>query len=200
MGYFTQMLTHLPMNQTILEAVRETSSQSEALIRTVLARLSFPRDDVYKTSALLSGGEKVKAALAKVFLSDNNLLLLDEPTNFLDIAAQETLQEVLQEYPGTLLFASHDRTFINGLASHTLVIEDGRIMLYEGNYDSYLIQAEKQRRRFDGDASETLFKKMQLETEQAAILGKLSMARHQADKADLEQRYAEVIRELNRLR
>ncbi|MDN8974874.1 ATP-binding cassette domain-containing protein, partial [Staphylococcus aureus] len=86
-----------------------TSSQNETLIRTVLARMHFWDEDVYKKVGILSGGEKVKLALAKLFLSEVNMLVLDEPTNFLDIAALEALETLMKSYHGTILFVTHDR-------------------------------------------------------------------------------------------
>ncbi|MEQ7737571.1 ATP-binding cassette domain-containing protein, partial [Escherichia coli] len=78
----------------------------------VLSRLLFKREDVYKKVEMLSGGERVKTALAKVFLGNYNVLLLDEPTNYLDLHTKEALQEVLKAYPGTILFVTHDRYFV----------------------------------------------------------------------------------------
>lgn len=102
-GYFSQNLDVLDVNKSILENVSETSNQSETLIRIVLARLSFFRDDVYKKVAVLSGGERVKVAFSKLFVSDINTLLLDEPTNFLDIEALKALEGLLLDYEGTIL-------------------------------------------------------------------------------------------------
>ncbi|SEM68214.1 macrolide transport system ATP-binding/permease protein [Lihuaxuella thermophila] len=143
-GYFHQQLANLDEERSILNNVQGSSPYSETLIRTVLARLLFPREAVYKPVRVLSGGEKVKVALAKVFLSDANLLLLDEPTNFLDIFTREELEKVLRAYPGTILFASHDRWFIRKLADHLLILNEGTATYFTGNYDEYL---ESQQRK-----------------------------------------------------
>ncbi|PIB67218.1 ATP-binding cassette domain-containing protein, partial [Pseudomonas sp. 2822-17] len=87
---------------TILENVSSTSKQEQSFIRTVLARLNFLREDVYKVVGTLSGGERVKVALAKIFVSDINMLILDEPTNYLDIKAAAALESLLKEYEGTV--------------------------------------------------------------------------------------------------
>src|SRR5699024_4325758 len=104
-----------------------TSTQSETLIRIILARLHFFRDDVYKQVKVLSGGERVKVALAKLFVSDVNFLMLDEPTNHLDIESVQTLEELLNNYKGTILLVSHDRYFIEKLADRIMEIKNKKI-------------------------------------------------------------------------
>ncbi|HET7616047.1 MAG TPA: ABC-F type ribosomal protection protein, partial [Bacillales bacterium] len=112
-GFFRQDLSTLDDRKSIYENVSHKSPYPESTIRTILARLLFKRDDVFKPIGVLSGGEKVKAALAKLFLADYNVLLLDEPTNYLDLFTHEQLEEVLAAYPGTILFATHDRRLMN---------------------------------------------------------------------------------------
>src|SRR5699024_3615688 len=133
-GYFSQNLDVLDENKSILENVSETSKQDETFIRTVLARLHFYRDDVHKKVEVLSGGERVKVSFAKLFVSEINTLLLDEPTNVLDIVAMEALEDLLQNYEGTVLLVSHDRRFLQNIASRILTIENKRITLFEGTY------------------------------------------------------------------
>ena len=108
-GYFSQDIDILDPDKNLLRNLQSTSSQSEALLRTVLIRLRFKREDFFKPIQLLSGGEKVKAALAKILVSDCNVLMLDEPTNHLDLDAVTALEELLYNYPGTLIFTTHDR-------------------------------------------------------------------------------------------
>ncbi|GAA0466232.1 ribosomal protection-like ABC-F family protein [Alkalibacillus silvisoli] len=136
-GYFDQQLKTLRSEKTIIDNVRETSIQDETLMRTILARLGFRREKVYKKVGVLSGGERVKVALAKIFVSDVNTLVLDEPTNFLDIEALEALEGLLLEYPGTLIFVSHDRSFVNRLAKKLLIIENQQVHLFEGSLDEW---------------------------------------------------------------
>ncbi|UJL46770.1 Vga family ABC-F type ribosomal protection protein [Virgibacillus sp. NKC19-16] len=136
-GYFSQNLDVLDLNESILENVNSSSNQDETLIRTVLARLHFFREDVYKKVQVLSGGERVKVAFAKLFVSDINTLLLDEPTNFLDIEAVEALEELLLDYVGTILLVTHDRRFIQHIANRVLTIEHQEIHLFDGTYEEY---------------------------------------------------------------
>src|SRR5699024_542442 len=123
-GYFSQHITILKDQKSILENVQLSSKQNETMIRTVLARMQFLDDDVYKKVAMLSGGEKVKVALAKLFLSNVNMLVLDEPTNFLDIESLEALETLIKDYRGTVIFVTHDRMFIKNVATKILEIED----------------------------------------------------------------------------
>lgn len=116
-GYFKQNLDTLDLSKTVLENVMETSVQSEKTMRGILARLLIRREDVFKKVSVLSGGERVKLAFAKLFGSPANLLLLDEPTNFLDMPAIEALQQMVEDYEGTVLFVSHDRTFLEECAT-----------------------------------------------------------------------------------
>jgi pleuromutilin/lincosamide/streptogramin A transport system ATP-binding/permease protein len=136
-GYFSQNLDVLDVNKSILENVSETSKQDETFIRTVLARLHFYREDVYKKVDVLSGGERVKVTFAKLFVSDINTLLLDEPTNFLDIEAVEALEGLLKDYEGTVLLVSHDRRFIQNIVARILTIDSKEITLFEGSYQEY---------------------------------------------------------------
>ena len=136
-GYFSQNLDVLDVNKSILENVSKTSKQDETFVRTVLARLHFYRDDVYKKVDVLSGGERVKVSFAKLFVSEVNTLLLDEPTNFLDIDALEALEDLLKDYAGTVLVVSHDRRFLKNIASRILTIENKEIALFEGSYPEY---------------------------------------------------------------
>jgi len=106
----------------------------------------FTGDDVDKKIEVLSGGEKARVALAKLLLRPVNFLILDEPTNHLDIEACAVLEEAFRAYAGTLLFVSHDRTFINALATRVVEVEHGRIEEHLGNYDAYLERKERAER------------------------------------------------------
>ncbi|MEN2766662.1 ribosomal protection-like ABC-F family protein [Ornithinibacillus xuwenensis] len=137
-GYFSQNLDILNVNETILDNVTSTSSQEVSLVRTVLARLHFFKEDVYKQVHVLSGGERVKVAFAKIFLSDINTIVLDEPTNYLDIAAMEALESLLIEYEGTVIFVSHDRRFIQHVAQKVIHLDQQKMKLFDGDYEAYL--------------------------------------------------------------
>lgn len=118
---------------------------------------------------MLSGGERVKVALAKLFVSDINTLVLDEPTNFLDIQAVEALESLLEEYEGTIIFVSHDRRFIEKIATRILSIEHGEIRLFEGPYHKYIEHVPKEERDQKED------QRLILETKITEVLSRLSM-------------------------
>jgi ATP-binding cassette, subfamily F, member 3 len=124
---------------TVLEEMYGTAPKDWTLedVRGMLGRFLFSGDDVYKQISVLSGGERSRLALAKMLLRPSNVLLLDEPTNHLDVAARETLEAALIEYPGTLVLASHDRYLIDKLANKVVDVEGGQVTLYSGNYTSY---------------------------------------------------------------
>ena len=106
--------------------------------RDLLARFGITGDLVFQTVGSLSGGERNRAALARLAAIDANFLVLDEPTNHLDLWARDALERALREFEGTVLFVSHDRYFVNRVADHLLVVEPGRFRVIEGNYDTYL--------------------------------------------------------------
>ena len=111
-------------------------------LRSMLGCFLFSGDDVFKKIGVLSGGERNRYALARLLLQPSNLLLLDEPTNHLDLRAKDVLLESLQAYTGTLVFVSHDRYFIDGLANRVVEVADGGISVYDGNYEDYLYRKE----------------------------------------------------------
>jgi len=135
-GYFSQDLDVLDPNRTLLQNVMDSSVQSESTVRTILARLLFRRDEVHKTVSVLSGGERVKVALARILASDANVIILDEPTNYLDAYSMEALQILLAHYEGTLLLVSHDRQFAKDLADRFWVFKGHEILQFEGGWDS----------------------------------------------------------------
>ena len=98
----------------------------------------FSEDDVFKKIGVLSGGERNRYALARMLLAPSNFLLLDEPTNHLDMRAKDVLLEALKEYNGTVVFVSHDRYFIDNLATRVFEIQEGHVHVYPGNYEDYL--------------------------------------------------------------
>ncbi len=126
-GYAKQNMSQIDMDKTVLENVRDVSIQSESIARIILARLLLTERDIRKKAKELSGGERMKLSFAMLFVSDVNLLILDEPTNYLDIPSIEALEKLLVEYEGTLLFVSHDKTFVDHVATEKLLIKDGKI-------------------------------------------------------------------------
>ncbi len=109
-------------------------------LRSLLGCFMFTGDDVFKTLGVLSGGERNRYALARMLVSPANFLLLDEPTNHLDMRAKDVLLDAIQEFTGTVLFVSHDRYFIDGLATRVFEVEDHRVHIYPGNYEDYLFR------------------------------------------------------------
>ncbi|MBA2715015.1 MAG: ABC-F family ATP-binding cassette domain-containing protein [Rubrobacteraceae bacterium] len=120
-GYFDQDNTSVPPDLTALEAVPKTE-RDETLVRTVMGRMGVRKETVNKKVAKLSSGERAKVLLAAIILGDNNLLVLDEPTNYLDIETQDVLLTALEDFPGGILFVSHDRYFVDALATGTVAL------------------------------------------------------------------------------
>jgi ATP-binding cassette subfamily F protein 3 len=124
--------------QTILEALWDVvPDQGEGFVRSVAGGFLFSGDDVEKPVGVLSGGERARVALARVLLRRSNLLLLDEPTNHLDLGSAEALIEALARYDGTMLFVSHDRSFLNRLATRIWEVRDGSVVDTPGNLDAW---------------------------------------------------------------
>jgi ATP-binding cassette subfamily F protein 3 len=133
-SYYDQHLGDLPEDRTMIEVLSAVHPISEESARHHLARLLFRGDDVFKRVRQLSGGERSRLAMARLMLDQANLLFLDEPTNHLDVPSQETLQEALTEFSGTLVFVSHDRELIDAVATHTWWLEEGRVRMELGGY------------------------------------------------------------------
>jgi ATP-binding cassette subfamily F protein 3 len=136
-GYFAQAHEGLNPDNTLIQEIQTVAPQMlPADARHYLARYLFTGDDVYKKVEVLSGGERGRLALAKLALYETNLLLLDEPTNHLDIPSQEILQDVLDNYPGTILLVSHDRYLIDALGTQVWEIEpdESRLTVFKGTY------------------------------------------------------------------
>lgn len=139
MGYFDQEQANLTSNNTVLNEVWNCfPTRLEKDIRTLLGNFLFTGDDVFKTVNQLSGGEKVRLTLCKLMLEKNNFLLLDEPTNHLDIDSKEMLELSLEDYEGTVFFISHDRYFIDKIATRILEVTPEGVVSYLGNYSDYI--------------------------------------------------------------
>lgn len=139
-GYFAQYRVEmLNPKQTVLESVLDCENPvSEQTARTVLGSFLFRDDDVFKPTAVLSGGEKTRVALVKLLLDPPNVLLMDEPTTHLDIGSIDALIGALKQYEGTLIFISHDVHFIRSIATSVLHISAGKLTAYPGDYQYYL--------------------------------------------------------------
>lgn len=137
-GYYDQEQAELTSSKRVLDELwDEYPDMPEKEIRTCLGNFLFSGDDVLKPVRSLSGGEKARVALAKLMLQKANFLILDEPTNHLDLDSKEVLENALIDYPGTLLFVSHDRYFINRIATRVLELSQDHAEEYLGDYDYY---------------------------------------------------------------
>lgn len=144
MSYFDQQLQDFTMSKTVLEEVWDAFPELDHTeIRKALGRFLFRGEEVFKQVSVLSGGEKVRVALVKLMLKGDNLLLLDEPTNHLDIQGKEALERALENFDGTMIFVSHDRYFIEKLATDIFVIKNGQISLTSKNV-SEVVQEDKE--------------------------------------------------------
>lgn len=143
LGYIPQEIRFPTESDTVLEAFRRDCVSTEGEARAILARYFFCGTSVFKRVSALSGGEKVFLKLAILLQNQVNFLILDEPTNHIDIETREMLEEALLEFPGTLLFVSHDRFFIGKIATRLALLHDRRIERFDGQYGDYLIWKEK---------------------------------------------------------
>ncbi|HEV5793230.1 ABC transporter ATP-binding protein [Streptococcus pneumoniae] len=138
-GYYDQTQSKLTPSNTVLDELwNDFKLTPEVEIRNRLGAFLFSGDDVKKSVGMLSGGEKARLLLAKLSMENNNFLILDEPTNHLDIDSKEVLENALIDFDGTLLFVSHDRYFINRVATHVLELSENGSTLYLGDYDYYI--------------------------------------------------------------
>ncbi len=141
-GYFAQAHEELNPENTVLAELLSVREMPLSQARNYLATYLFQGDDVFRPVSTLSGGERGRLALAKLSLSGANFLLLDEPTNHLDIPSQEILQDVLDNYEGTILLVSHDRYLIDALATQIWALTPGEITVFEGPYQEYAAMKE----------------------------------------------------------
>lgn len=153
-GYYDQEQAKLTSNKTVLmELWDDYPELNEVNVRTTLGNFLFSDDDVLKNVQSLSGGEKARLALAKLTLLEANVLILDEPTNHLDIESKEVLEAALIDFEGTILFVSHDRYFINRIASKIVELASEKATVFLGDYDYYQekLAEEKELARLDAE-------------------------------------------------
>lgn len=136
--YFDQQMDSLNPDNTIFDEFNnEFPELTTTKVRSMLGTFQFTGEDVFKEIKVLSGGEKVRLQLCKIFKKEANLLLLDEPTNHMDIVGKESLENILKEYKGSLIFVSHDRYFVNKIADSILAFEPEGVVYFDGNYEEY---------------------------------------------------------------
>lgn len=196
-GYFSQNMSDLNPNKTILENIMEDSIHDEANIRTILGNLLIQKEDVYKKVEVLSGGERVKVAIAKLILSNSNFLILDEPTNFLDLKSIEALEKLIQEYKGTILLITHDKTLADNVANDIILIEDKNLIEFEGNYSKYMQYKEninKQKNKPNAN------KKILLEFKLSSLNSQIALTNDANKKAKLLEEYNILFQEYNEIK
>ena len=185
----------LDPEKTVLENVMDVSVHPESLARTVLIRLNFRRDDVFKPVSVLSGGERAKVALARLLLMDCNLLVLDEPTNHLDLFTLEELERLLADYGGTILFVSHDEEFVRKTATRIVRFDRRKLVSFEGTLGEM-----KNASRRDTSAEELRLAVSALEMRMAALAARMS-APKKGDRPDqLQAEYLEIAEKLRALK
>ena len=185
----------LDMAKSVLDNVTDVSVYPESLARTVLSRLNFRRDEIFKPVGVLSGGERAKAALAGLLLRDSNLLILDEPTNHLDLFTLEELERLLADYGGTVLFVSHDREFVRKTATRVVRFDRQRLTAFEGSPE----EMENSRSRNAADEDLRLAVST-LEMRMAALSARMA-APKKGDRPDLLQaEYMELANQLRELK
>ena len=195
-GWFDQHHERtLREDRTVLENVMDVSVHPESLARTVLTRLNFRREDVFKPAGVLSGGEKAKAALARLLLADCNLLVLDEPTNHLDLFTLEELERLLAEYGGTVLFVSHDEEFVRKTATRTVRFSGRKLASFEGTPEE-MKSAEKR----DAGAEDRKIAVSSLEMRMAALAARMA-APKKGDRPDqLQEEYLRLAEQIRALK
>jgi ATP-binding cassette, subfamily F, member 3 len=225
LGYYDQQLADLRGNSTVIEEIRALdSTATDGELRSYLAQFLFSGDDVFSKITTLSGGEKSRVALAKIIYECPTILALDEPTNHLDIASREALEGALADYPGTILFVTHDRYLAQKLATHLLYIENqtahvfDRLTAFEEWLDrdsvantppqkvraspagaSVAVMSKNRREKLAGEITETEDQIRTLEVELAAMESSFSNPDAALNWADSHRRHAEIQSTLDRL-
>ncbi len=219
LAYFAQGHENLNDQNTVLEEILKVRNLPLEQARGLLGRFLFSGDDVNKAVSQLSGGERGRVALAILALQGANFLLLDEPTNHLDIQSQELLEKALREFDGTILFVSHDRYFIDAVATQLWVVSEGQVTVHSGNYSQYLAEMQtvkqvpatdapkvqvrgsqrgEETRREERDLKQRRAKQTQLEGEierLEAALSRLARELEQASRAQRTDRVYDLGRE-----
>ena len=150
LGYFDQQLEFKNDENTVYEEfIEEFPELTTTKARTILGSFLFTGEDVEKKIKMLSGGEKARLKLCEIFKKEPNLLLLDEPTNHMDIVGKESLEQILKEYKGTLIFVSHDRYFVSKIANKILEFKKGKVTFFDGNYEEFQEWKQKNKEKID---------------------------------------------------
>lgn len=201
-GYFDQNQDILDNDKTILDNIKLNSSYDETFIRINLNGFGFKGDSVYKNVSKLSGGEKVKVALCKTLLSDNNTLILDEPTNYLDIKAIEALEIAIKNTEKTVFIVSHDRKFISNICNCIMEIKNKKLKVFNGNYNEFLNEKVNNKKKSkeksnEKEKREALFV---LENRLSEVISRLSLEKDASIKDKLNSEYIDLLKKIKCLR
>ncbi|HCQ5684963.1 TPA: ABC-F family ATP-binding cassette domain-containing protein [Clostridioides difficile] len=197
-GYFDQNQSLLDEEKSVLYNTKVNSSFDESFIRINLSLFGFKGDDVYKKVKVLSGGEKVKIALCKIILEDNNFLVFDEPTNYLDIKSMEALEKALINTDKTMLIVSHDRVFVSHICNYIIEIKDSKIREFDCNYEEYIINRNKKTpSRENQTKKENL---LVLENRLTTVISMLSIEKDNLKKELYESEYNELLKQISKLK
>ncbi|MDZ4992506.1 ATP-binding cassette domain-containing protein [Clostridium perfringens] len=197
-GYFDQSQKILKDDESILKNILKDCSYDESFVRINLDGFGFKGDAVFKKVSSLSGGEKVKIALCKILLSDNNLIILDEPTNYLDIKSMESLETALINCNKTLIVVSHDRNFISNVCDYILEIDNNIIHEFSGTYDEYI--NFKNKSKLDNKEKANKDSLLILENRLSNVISLLSIETDITKKSLLENEYSDLLKELKNLK
>lgn len=197
-GFLDQEQNILDLNKTILENIRINSSYQESFIRINLDGFGFKGEAVYKKVSTLSGGEKVRVAICKLLLSDNNIVILDEPTNYLDIKCMEALENALKNTDKTLIIVSHDRKFISNICNYILEIDNNKIIQFDGSYNEYI--NFKSKPKVDKEEKINQENKLILENKLSKVISLLSFESNLEKKNLLEKEYLNILNKLKALK
>lgn len=197
-GYFDQSQDILKEDKSILENIMEESAYDQSFIRINLDGFGFKGDTVHKKVAALSGGERVKVALCKILLGDNNVLVLDEPTNYLDIKSMEALETALNTTDKTVLIVSHDRKFISNVCDYILEIEEEKVKEFNGTYEEYL--KEKNKPVVEEVVKVNRDQLMVLENRLSEVISILSIESNEKKKEEKLEEYNILLKQVSELR
>ena len=196
-GYFDQNQNILDDEKTILENIKEGSKWDESFIRINLSEFGFKNDSVNKKVEELSGGERVKVAICKIILSDNNLLILDEPTNYLDIKTIEALEEALINTNKTVIVVSHDIRFLSNVCNYIIEIKDNKITEFEGKYSDY-VESLNNRNSIDKKHKDDDL--LLLENRLSEVITLLTIENNEDNKKKLDKEYFELMDKIKKLK
>lgn len=189
-AYYSQEHEDLDLDKTVIDEIRYSSELLDAEVRSLLARFGFRGEEVFKPVRMLSGGEKSRLALCKLFLAEGNLLLLDEPTNHLDSETRAELEETLLDYEGTVLVISHDRYFLNRVVNKVAELTPHGLIAFEGNYSQY--KEERREREKVQEAPIATPAQTERQNAKEAARQKKKLEQMEAEIAGLEKKVLEL--------